>query len=110
MQKNLFRFLITITSCLFFANAQAQSISISSSPGDTICTGTVVTFTAFPTGGTHYQWLKNSVVIAGATSITYATATLVSGDVMMCELLSAPGGSILALSAHKGDDRTKVCR
>jgi hypothetical protein len=81
------------------ASSQAQTISITSGAGDTICTGTMVTFsaTAGGVGTPHYQWLVNSIHV-GTDSIHYSTAGLSNGDVVMCELLSSPGGSILALS------------
>ena len=103
MHKKLLSSFLTVTASLFFANTQAQltTISISSSPSDTICSGTSVTFTAAAVGGSHYQWLKNSVVVTGATNITYSSTTLANGDVVMCELLSAPAGTIIALSGPK---------
>ncbi len=82
-----------------FAGAKAQSISIVSSTPDTVCSGTMVTYSATPAGvGTpHYQWLKNSAHV-GVDSNHYSTSSLSTSDVIMCELLSAPGGTILALS------------
>lgn len=83
--------------------AQAQSISITASTSDTICSGTMVTFAATVSGVAtpHYQWLKNSVAV-GVDSNHYSTAGLSNGDVIMCELTSASsGGSILALSGPR---------
>jgi len=100
MSKILFASVFAFSFCFFAGKVQAQSISIAASTSDSICSGTLVTFSATAAGGAHYQWLKNSVDV-GVDSIHYSTAGLVNGDVVMCELLSAPAGSILALSAPK---------
>jgi hypothetical protein len=45
------------------------------------CIGSVATFNVTATGsGLSYQWRKNSVNIAGATSASYATGALAAGD------------------------------
>jgi Secretion system C-terminal sorting domain len=95
----LLRFSFLSFTLFAFAGAKAQSISISSSTSDTICSGTMVTYSATPSGvGTpHYQWLKNSVHV-GVDSSHYSTSGLSTSDVIMCELLNVPGGTILALS------------
>ncbi len=100
MHKKLFSIIIILTSGLFFSSAKAQTISIAASTSDTICSGTMVTFSATATGGTHYRWLKNSLTV-GADSTHYSTAGLINGDVIQCELLNAPAGIIIALSAPK---------
>lgn len=67
------------------------SIFVTVSPGDTICAGTSVTFTAIVTnGGTApaYQWQKNGVAISGATSSTYTTNNLAYYDMIACVLTS----------------------
>jgi Secretion system C-terminal sorting domain len=100
MRKQLLSVIITLVSGLLFSSAYGQTISITASTSDTICSGTSVTFTATATGGTHYRWLKNSIAV-GTDATTYATAGLINGDVIQCELLNAPAGIIIALSAPR---------
>src|SRR5688572_14516455 len=61
----------------------APSVSISANPGNTICSGTNVTFTATPTnsGTPSYQWKLNGINV-GTNSATYSNSTLVNGDVV----------------------------
>ena len=68
----------------------APSVSISANPGNTICTGTNVTFTAIPiNGGTpSYQWKLNGNNV-GTNSNTYQNSTLVNGDIVTVELTSS---------------------
>ncbi len=66
------------------------SVAITANPGNTICNGTSVTFTATPTnGGTTpaYQWKLNGGNV-GTNSNTYANTTLANGDVVICVLTS----------------------
>ncbi len=61
----------------------APSVVIST-PSNTICAGTSITFTATPTnGGTNpsYQWRINGINV-GANSPTYSSSSLVNGDVV----------------------------
>ena len=67
------------------------SVSIAAAPGNSICTGTSVTFTATPVngGGTpSYQWKLNGGNV-GADSDTYTNAALVNGDQVECEMTSS---------------------
>jgi len=68
------------------------SVSIAANPGNTICSGTNVTFTATPTnGGTpSYQWKLNGNN-AGTNSNTYQNAGLVNGDVVSVVMTSSLG-------------------
>src|SRR5258705_457231 len=68
----------------------APSVSIGAEPGNTICTGTNVTFTATPTnGGTpSYQWKVNGVN-AGTNSNTFQSSTLVNADAVTVVMTSS---------------------
>ncbi|MCW5920777.1 MAG: hypothetical protein KIS77_00390 [Saprospiraceae bacterium] len=69
----------------------ATSVSITANPGNTICSGTSVTFTAIPTNGgatPSYQWKKNGVDV-GTDSDTYTDAGLADGDEITCEMTSS---------------------
>jgi len=66
------------------------AVSISANPGNTICDGTSVTFTAVPTNGGAgpvYQWKKNGGNV-GTGGTTYTDAALVNGDVIEVEMTS----------------------
>ncbi|GIV43229.1 MAG: hypothetical protein KatS3mg035_0352 [Bacteroidia bacterium] len=67
----------------------SPSVTISASPGTTICAGQTVNFSASITGlpfAPTYQWQINTGMgftnIAGATSSTYSTSSLNNGDVI----------------------------
>ncbi len=65
------------------------SVSIASGTSDTVCSGTLITFTAVPVnGGTTpaYQWTINGVSIAAASSYAYLPA---NGDVVSVTLISS---------------------
>jgi len=66
-------------------------VAITLTPDDTICDGTMVTFTATATnGGTtpSYQWKLNGTNV-GTNSATYMTNTLANGDVVTCVMTSS---------------------
>jgi hypothetical protein len=76
------------------STAPVPSVAISASPGNSVCTGVTVTYTAVPTnGGTSpaYQWTRNGSNITGANSSTYSVVAgtgIVNGDVIRCVLTS----------------------
>ncbi|GAB4092084.1 hypothetical protein GCM10028786_10100 [Flaviaesturariibacter terrae] len=70
--------------------AVTPSVSISSAPGTTICSGTSATFTATPVnGGTPtYVWTKNGTTV-GSNSNSYTDAALANGDVVKVTMTSS---------------------
>jgi len=62
-------------------------------PGDTICFGTLVTFTALPVNGgfsPSYQWMSGpSSPIVGAVASTYSSSTLLNGEDIYCIVTSS---------------------
>ncbi|AEI49657.1 hypothetical protein Runsl_3282 [Runella slithyformis DSM 19594] len=83
---------LTITTGACSAcNPVTPSVSITANPGNSITTGTSVTFTATPVnGGTAptYQWKKNNTNV-GSNSATYTDAALANGDKITCVLTSS---------------------
>jgi hypothetical protein len=66
------------------------SVSMSTTPGDTVCAGTAITFTASPVNGGStpaYSWTVNSVPVSAASSnYTYTPA---NGDVVAVAMTSS---------------------
>ena len=78
---------VTITEAV--ATAPIASVAIST-PNQTVCAGSSVTFTATPTnGGTtpSYQWKINGTN-AGTNSATFTTTALTNGQVVTCVMTS----------------------
>ncbi len=68
----------------------AASVSITANPGNSICSGTNVTFTATPVNGGDapaYQWKKNGVNV-GTNSTTYTNNALLNNDQITCVMTS----------------------
>jgi hypothetical protein len=84
---------ITATSNIITMTVNATvtpAISINATPGNTICIGNAVTFTAtIANGGSSptYQWKVNGTNI-GSNSNSYITNTLANGDIVTCALTS----------------------
>lgn len=67
------------------------SVSITVSPGNTICAGSAVTFTALPVNGgsnPSYQWYNGVNPAIGETGSSYTSTTLVNGDVISVRMTS----------------------
>jgi hypothetical protein len=65
----------------------ANTVSIASAQGDTICPGSV-TFTALPNSGLTYQWKVNGVN-AGTNSPTFTTTLSTDSQLVSCDLTSS---------------------
>ena len=80
-----------ITNFQLIPLLQTPTVTIVANPGNSISSGTPVTFTATPiNGGTlpSYQWKKNNANV-GMNSPTYTDATLADGDVITVEMTSS---------------------
>ena len=88
-------------TCVSGSPATSNTITMVVNPGlpvsvsiaadvNSVCAGTLVTFTATPTnGGTTptYQWAVNGTN-AGTNSVTFASSALVNGDLVTCVVTS----------------------
>ena len=66
------------------------TLIVGSNSGNTVCAGTLVTFTAAPFNGgpsPAYEWKKNGVVV-GTNSALYSTSALATGDLVTVTLTS----------------------
>jgi gliding motility-associated-like protein len=64
-------------------------VTVSANPGDSVCPGTVVVFTAIPDNGgasPFYQWFLNGAATGGNTQTL--TLTPANGDVIFCRVTS----------------------
>jgi len=87
---------ITVTSLP--SNTIAPVISGNPVVGSTLTT-TNGTWTGFPAPTFTYQWLRNGVVIGGATSITYVTQVADVGQQITCRVTGTNSvGSVSAIS------------
>ncbi len=70
-------------------NPVLPTVSVTANTGTSINPGQQVTFTATsPNAGPHpaYQWVVNSVPVAGATMPTFTTSSLANKDSVTCEV------------------------
>ena len=64
------------------------AVSMSITPGDTVCSGDTITFRAVPVNGGSspaYQWLRFSTVIGSGATFHYVPA---NGDIIKCSMTS----------------------
>jgi hypothetical protein len=83
------------------------AVSVTANPGNTICAGTPVTFTAAPVnGGTspQYQWTINSVN-TGANSPTYTSSGLKNNDTIACTITSS---AVCVTTATVAGNKTRM--
>lgn len=69
--------------------ASATAVVISSSAGDTACTGTLVTLTAMSLNGgasPDYEWAVNGAILGAGSSFTYVPE---NGDVVTVDMISS---------------------
>ena len=74
-------------------SSAVPSVSIAANPGNTICAGTNVTFTATSTNGgasPSYQWKLNGNNV-GTNSNTYSNNALTNGNIITVEMISSLG-------------------
>ncbi|MFT3909317.1 MAG: gliding motility-associated C-terminal domain-containing protein [Ferruginibacter sp.] len=80
----------TATLCGISYCADYPRVFILANPGNNICGGTPVTFTAIAVNGGSsavYQWIKNGVNV-GTNSNTYTDNALNNGDIISCTFIS----------------------
>ncbi|HRG57764.1 MAG TPA: FG-GAP-like repeat-containing protein, partial [Bacteroidia bacterium] len=68
------------------------TITIAALPGDVICQGETVNYTATPSNqglSPIYNWFVNGITVQSGSSNLFNTSTLVNGDVVSCELVSS---------------------
>jgi len=79
----------TDTDTITVITSMVPSVSITASPGDHVCSGTVVTFAATSVNGGSapaFLWSKNGINVA--TGPTYTIISL-DGDMVICKLYSS---------------------
>jgi len=90
---------ISNTISMLVTPAVTPTVSVSASPSTTVCTGTLVTFTATAgnTGGgtVNYNFKVNGSGVQSGALNTFATSSLVNGNTVTCEI-SVSGGTCLA--------------
>jgi PKD repeat protein len=83
----------TSNSITMSVTATVTPLVVIAADNNPACSGSTVTFTATPTnGGTTpaYQWQVNGTNV-GPNSATFASATLVNGDIVTCIMTSSSG-------------------
>jgi hypothetical protein len=78
----------TASLTMFVSGGQIPSVEVAATPGNTVCTGTVVTYNAAAQfGGTApaFVWKKNGVPVGSGTTFSYVPA---NNDIITCEMTS----------------------
>ena len=81
----------SLTSIINITPASTPSVSVSASPGASICAGTAVQFsaTALNAGSTPvYQWKVNGINV-GSNSASFTSSSLSNGDIVTVEVQSS---------------------
>ena len=92
---------------LSILTAVAPSVVITSSPGDTICTGGSATFTPAPTNGGSsptYQWFVNGSFVGSGG--TFSSGVLVTGNKVTCQITASGCVSPAAVMSNTVTMRT----
>ena len=94
--RKLYFILILI---LLPALLRAQPIIHITTPSDTICSGTLATFTANTSGisSAHYHWRIDTSSV-GADTLAFTTDSLHNGDMVYCLLTNIVGDTVFARS------------
>jgi hypothetical protein len=94
----------TLSGSYVVGNTDAQvvvipTVAITAAPGNTVCAGVPVTFTAATTNitGPHYQWKVGGTNV-GADQNTYTSSTLTNANVVTCVVSYTVGGAAAATS------------
>jgi hypothetical protein len=77
---------------LSVSDTVVPTVSIIATPAGSYVPGVPVTFSLISTGGgtqPTFQWLRNGQIIGGATGMTYTTAALNKGDVIIVRMYSS---------------------
>jgi|GEM_PF-1292319 len=82
----------TATTTVSVVDNAPVEVNIAVSPGEEICSGTEVTFTATPVNGgatPSYKWFVNDVEQVGETNNTFVTSSINDQDYVYCEVTSS---------------------
>jgi gliding motility-associated-like protein len=112
MMKRAIFFLLylTITTFTDLYGQCTPVVVLTSSPGDTVCAGTPVTFTTFVIGAgatTTYEWMVNGSLISGATNTTY---TYTPADADSVRSIITTSGGICTAPTTASSSRYMVVR
>ncbi len=85
------------------STALTPSVSIAATPGNTVCSGTAVTFTATAVntgGGTvNYDFKVNGISVQNGALGSFNSSTLINGDVVTCDITISGGTCLTSATA-----------